>query len=80
MDNIAVISATNKISMYDVVKNADTYLPKIYNATRDFVNAIEEFKDSDKHISEIITGVLKKSGYMDALKLENSELKTLKNL
>ena len=59
MDNIAVISATNKISMYDVVKNADTYLPKIYNATRDFVNAIEEFKDSDKHISEIITGVLK---------------------
>ena len=72
MDNIAVISATNKISMYDVVKNADTYLPKIYNATRDFVNAIEEFKDSDKHISEIITGVLKKSGYMDALKLENS--------
>ena len=73
MDNIAEISAENNISMYEVVKNADTYLPKIYSSTRDFVNCIEKFKNAQIPIAEIITGVLQESGYMEALTIENTE-------
>lgn len=73
MDNITEIAVENSISMYDVVKNADTYLPKIYNSTRDFVNCIEKFKNAEIPIAEIITGVLKESGYMEALKIENTD-------
>ena len=73
MDNITEIAVENSISMYDVVKNADMYLPKIYNSTRDFVNCIEKFKNAEIPIAEIITGVLKESGYMEALKIENTD-------
>ena len=73
MDNIAEISAENNISMYEVVKNADTYLPKIYSSTREFVNCIEKFKNAQIPIAEIITGVLQESGYMEALTIENTE-------
>lgn len=72
MDNITSIASENNISMYEVVKNADKYIPKIYDNTRDFVNAIEELKNADMPIGDIITNILKKSGYMGALKAENS--------
>lgn len=72
LDKIQQISAELGISEYEVVKNADQYVPKIYASTRDFVNTIEELKSLDLTIEEIIKQALKKSGYTDALKLENT--------
>ena len=72
LEKIDQISKENNISNYQVVKDADKYLPKIYESTRQFVNTIEELKDLELSVSEIITKVLKMSGYTDALKNENT--------
>ncbi len=72
IEKIQQISAALGISEYEVVKNADQYVPKIYNSTRDFVKTIEELKSLELPIDEIIKQALKNSGYTDALKLENT--------
>lgn len=72
LEKIDQISKENNISYYEVVKEADKYIPKIYESTRQFVNTIEELKSLELSVSEIITNVLKMSGYTDALKAENT--------
>ena len=72
LEKIDQISKENNISYYEVIKEADKYIPKIYEATRQFVNTIEELKSLEISVSEIITKVLKMSGYTDALKNENT--------
>lgn len=72
LEKIDQISKENNISYYEVVKQADKYIPKIYETTRQFVNTIEELKSLELSVSEIITKVLKMSGYTDALKNENT--------
>ena len=72
LEKIDQISKENNISYYEVIKEADKYIPKIYEATRQFVNTIEELKSLELSVSEIITKVLKMSGYTDALKNENT--------
>ncbi len=72
LEKIDQISKENNISYYEVIKEADKYIPKIYEATRQFVNTIEELKSLELSVSEIITNVLKMSGYTDALKNENT--------
>lgn len=72
LDKIDQIAIENNISDYEVVKNAEKYLPKIYESTKQFVNAIEELKTQELPVSEIIMKVLSMSGYIDALKAENS--------
>ena len=61
--------------MYEVVKHADQYMPKLVNSTKAFVDTIEELKGlvyQETDVSEIIKQTLKKTGYTDALKLENT--------
>ena len=72
LEKIDQISKENNISYYEVIKEADKYIPKIYETTRQFVNTIEELKSLELSVSEIITKVLKMSGYTDALKNENT--------
>ena len=62
------------ISMFEIIKDADKYIPKAYNSTRDFVNLIEKYKKNEENllVSEIIKRVLKESGYTDSLKAENT--------
>ncbi len=75
LDNIEKISNEKAISMYEIIKNADQYgLNRVFLNSREFVNLIEEFtqKKEDIVISELITQILKKSGYMKALELEKT--------
>ena len=72
LDKITEISNENNISMFEVVKNADQYIPKIYSNTRDFVELIESFKETELSITELIKEVLNKSGYTQSLKDENT--------
>ncbi len=72
IENIEKISAENGISMYNVIKEADKYIPRIYNNTREFINVIEELRTLDVPISELIKQTLNKTGYTNALKNENT--------
>lgn len=44
LDKIEQISNETGMPMYEVVKNAQNYVPKIYNNTRSFIDLIEKYK------------------------------------
>ena len=100
LDKIEQISNETGMPMYEVVKNAQNYVPKIYSNTRPFIDLIEKYKkmvqirntqeadesnltniievpgeDNEEQrlsIPDLITSVLKESGYIDSLKTENT--------
>ena len=100
LDKIEQISNETGMPMYEVVKNAQNYVPKIYNNTRSFIDLVEKYKkmvqirstqeadetnltniievpgeDNEEQrlsIPDLITSVLKESGYIDSLKTENT--------
>ena len=75
LDKIQEISETTGISMYEIIKHAEQYeLNRVYANTREFVNLIEELisKKDELAISELLSEVLKRSGYTKALELENT--------
>ncbi len=72
IEKIQAIAQENNISMYETVKNADTYFPKIVGNVQTFVEAIEELKTQELSISELIKEVLNKTGYMQSLKDEKT--------
>lgn len=75
LDKVEQIANTDGISMYEVIKKADTYgLNRVFLNSREFVNSLEELKTKkdDITISELIKLTLKKSGYTKALELENT--------
>ena len=72
IDNARQIAEQNGISMYEVIKQADKYIPRIYNNTRDFINTIEELKNAELSISDLMMQILNKSGYIASLKNENT--------
>ncbi len=75
LDKIEQIANSAGISMYDVIKKTDEYgLNRVFLASREFVNVIEELrsKKDELTISEIVKLVLNKSGYTKALKNENT--------
>mgnify|MGYP004621419979 FL=1 len=75
LEKIEEIANTNGISMYEVIKKAETFgLNKVFLNSREFVNIIEEMhaKKDDMLISELIKETLNKTGYTKALELENT--------
>ncbi|MCI8345419.1 MAG: DNA helicase PcrA [Clostridia bacterium] len=75
LDKISEISEQTGISMYEIIKNADKYdLNRVFSNSREFINVIEEIraKKDEMQISEILTDVLRKTGYTKALELENT--------
>ena len=75
LDNIEALSASNGISMYEVIKEADKYgLTRVFANTREFVNAIEELrsKKDNLKISDLIKETLEKTGYVKALENEKT--------
>lgn len=75
LDNIDMIAANSGVSMYEVIKNADTYgLNRVFANTREFINTIEELKSKkdDIKVSELIKLTLNQTGYTKALELENT--------
>lgn len=75
LEKVEDIANTNGISMFEVIKNAANYgLSRVHANTREFISVIEELranKDSMK-ISELIKATLNKTGYTQALELENT--------
>ncbi len=75
LDNVEEVASRNGISMYEVIKRADEFgLNRVFSNTREFIQSIEELRDSkdSKVISELIKDTLKKTGYMQSLKDENT--------
>ncbi len=75
LDNVDALSANNGVSMYEIIKNADTYgLNRVFANTREFVNTIEDLRARKDTISvsELIKATLNETGYTKALELENS--------
>ena len=75
LDNIDALAASSGVSMYEIIKNADSYgLNRVYGNTREFINTIEDLrarKDTMK-ISELIKATLTQTGYTKALEIENT--------
>ena len=72
LDKIEDLAIENETSMYEIIKNADQYIPRIYETSRSFINVIEELKDSELSVPDLIKTVLEKSGYVKALEAENT--------
>ena len=75
LDNISQISDETGTSMYEIIRNAEIYgLNRIKANSDEFINLIEELRKSKEtlSISELIKEVLNKSGYVNALKNENT--------
>ena len=72
--NIEEISVNEGVSMYDIIKNSDSYgLNRVYSNTREFINCIEELrKEKDNlSISDLLSKTLKDTGYLQALQNED---------
>ena len=75
LDNIQEISEKTGISMYEIIKNAEQYgLNRVYINSREFVETIEQLREKQDKIliSELVKETLNKTGYMKALKDENT--------
>ncbi len=75
LDGIEEIANANGISMYSVIKDAQSYgLSRIYLKSREFINVIEELREKAKDIkiSDLIKLTLKKTGYTKALEDEKT--------
>ena len=75
LDKIEALSNQTEISMYEIIKRADEFgLNRVFMASREFVNAIEELKakKDEMSISDLIKETLKKTGYTKALQNENT--------
>ena len=75
LDAVQETADQNGISMYEVIKNSAQYgLNRVYTNTREFVEQIEYLKSKkdEMKISDLIKETLNKTGYTNALKLENT--------
>ncbi len=75
LDNIEEISYQTGLSMYEVIKKAEEYgLNRVAVNAKEFIDLIEEMrqKQEEVEVSELLQMVLKQSGYIKALELENT--------
>ncbi len=72
IEKIQAIAQENNISMYETIKNAEKYFPKIVGNVQQFISTIEELKAQEISVSELIKEVLNKTGYMQSLKDEKT--------
>lgn len=76
LDNIEKLASENGLSMYEVIKKANEFeLNRVYVNSRDFVELIDTLakEKDDLSISELIQEVLKRSGYVKALQVEDTK-------
>lgn len=75
LEQVQKLAEQNSKSMYEIIKNAETYgLNRVFANSREFIQVIEELRQLQKEldISELIKETLNKTGYTKALELENS--------
>ncbi len=76
LDKIAEIANQENKSMYDIIKDSASYgLNRVYANTREFVQVIDELvkKSNELTVSELTEEILKSTGYVKALELENTK-------
>ena len=76
LDNVAEIADREGKSMYEIIKDAANYgLNRVYTNTRDFVQTIDELVDKSQGmtVSELTQSILKNTGYIKALELEDTK-------
>ena len=74
LDAVEDVARLNGISMFDVAKDADKYLATRANvALKEFVSKIEELKNRECGIADLVEYVLDETGYMKALEQEKTE-------
>lgn len=75
LDQIQEISDKTGTPMYEIIKNAQGYgLNRVFANSREFIEQIEELRNKKEElkISDLIKETLRKTGYTQALQLENS--------
>ena len=72
LNKVEELAVENETSMYNIIKNADKYIPRINGNVYEFVEMIEVLKDADLTITELVKAILLKSGYIAALQAENT--------
>ncbi len=75
LEQVQKLAETQGVSMYEIIKQADTYgLNRVYANSRDFIAMIEELRQirEERSISDFIKETLNKTGYTKALELENT--------
>lgn len=72
LNKVEELAIENETSMYNIIKNADRYIPRIQGNVYEFVEMVEILKDADLTITELVKAILLKSGYIAALQAENT--------
>ena len=72
LNKVEELAIENETSMYNIIKNADKYMPRIQGNVYEFVEMVEILKDADLTITELVKAILLKSGYIAALQAENT--------
>ena len=75
LDQIQEISDKTGTPMYEIIKNSQEYgLNRVYTNSREFIEQNEDLKNKklELKISDLIKETLRKTGYTQALELENS--------
>ena len=72
LNKLEELAIENETSMYNIIKNADRYMPRIQGNVYEFVEMVEILKDADLTITELVKAILLKSGYIAALQAENT--------
>ena len=72
LNKVEELAIENETSMYNIIKNADKYIPRIQGNVYEFVEMIEVLKDADLTITELVKAILLKSGYIAVLQAENT--------
>lgn len=75
LEQVQKLAETQGVSMYEIIKQADTYgLNRVYANSRDFIAIIEELRQirEERSISDFIKETLNKTGYTKALQQENT--------
>ena len=76
LDQVSEIADREGKSMYEIIKDAANYgLNRVYTNTRDFVQTIDELVDKSQGmtVSELTQSILKNTGYIKALELEDTK-------
>ena len=75
LETVEELSMQNGISMYEVIKKANEFeLNRLYANSREFVEVIEDLstRKEELSISELITEVMKRTGYIKTLEDEDT--------
>lgn len=75
LEQVQKLAEQNSKSMYEIIKNAETYgLNRVFANSREFIQVMEELRQLQKEldISELIKETLNKTGYTKALEQENN--------